>query len=1050
VLRSFAVLTAAVLTIAVGLPPGPAEAEVPAGVAAGSASSGSELTTWSALTGADSLGRALPTSTEVGAERTDRLVGMRYMPWHGQNDATDYKNVFNLQAIVDANPSAPQDHDSSLFPDAKHFAYWNEPLFGYYRSDDAWVIRRHMQMLADAGVDFIQVDITNNREFRPQVNLLMTVIEQMQREGRDVPLITLATHNRNGAGQPDSSTIFMDDVYSTFYAPSAPYRHPTTWFQLKGKPLIVGSHPSAAVSSFFTIRYPQWPNEQPQTSNGWDWISFQTPQHVNYNSAGEKEQITVAVAANSNATAKFADTAWYGLGGAHGRGWHDGAEDPSPEAVRSGAYFQEQWDFAIAQDPQIVLVEGWNEWSAGNWQGLDHDRSDPLAFYDTASDRYSRDVEPTAGLLGDNYYLQLIQNIRRYKGTTPAMSPGAARSIDLAGGFDQWANVGPKFLSSTSTFTNRDHAGTGPAHYSTQSTRNVFAFSKVARDSANFFFMTQTAAPISASGERWMTLFLDTDGDPTDGWSGYDFVVRKATPSASTYVLQAHAGGYNWTTVATVNFRVENDKIMLAVPRAALGLTADPATLSFKWADNWGQDGNITDLYSNGTSAPYGRLNFLYSTAGTSQTSDPVPAQPAPAPTPVAGVSRIESSDLLTEYTDYSGTGQQWHRAVADTAASGGSYAGLVAGTGETDAYYLSTVSTLFEGDAVRWISRTAPDGVEQAEVFIDGVSYGKVSLRNASVQNQKPVFSATGLGAGPHEIFVRCDNRAGTICYHDAFEVVRGAGNLPAASVGQNIAATAAVTASSSSTARWYAVGAPQTRDGSLSTGWRPAASTVQWLRYDFARSQQVDRVEITPGTATANSGTQFAVQGLVNGTLTTLATGSVAAAPVLAQFTAVSTPWIRVEFNPSPDLSVAEVRIARGALGASPPAPVDLAAGKPATASSDNGASYTAAKAVDGDANTYWCASGPSQPQWLQIDLQGRKEIDGVVTTFYGADTWNYWVQGSNDQQNWTTLSNHSGLASTRYTDSVFGSYRYVRIRVLGAPANWAAIRSVQVFGR
>ncbi|WP_368498055.1 discoidin domain-containing protein [Herbiconiux sp. A18JL235] len=1048
-LRNLAGLTAAVLTLTLGVASGSAHASLPADAVVAGATSGSELTTWSALTGADALGRVLPSSAQVGAERTDRLVGVRYMPWHGQNDATDYKNIFNLQSIVDAEPSAPQDHDSSVFPDAKHFAYWNQPLFGYYRSDDAWVIRRHLQMLADAGVDFIQVDITNNREFRPQINLIMTVIEQMQREGRDAPLVTLHTHNRNGAGQPDSSTVFMNDVYSTFYAPTAPYRHPTTWLQLKGKPLIVGSNPSATVSSFFTVRYPQWPNEQPQASNGWDWISFQTPQHVNYNSAGEKEQITVAVAANSNSTAKFADTAWYGLAGAHGRGWHNGAEDTSPQALQSGAYFQEQWDFAIQQDPQIVLVEGWNEWSAGNWQQMNNDRSDPLAFYDAASDRYSRDVEPTAGALGDNYYMQLIENIRRFKGTTPALTPGSPRTIDLAGSFDQWSTVSPKFMSSTSAFTDRNHAGTGSTHYTTQSTRNVFAFSKVARDTSNFYFMTQTADAVSAPGDRWMTLFLDTDANPVNGWSGYDFIVRKTSPSASTYVLQANVGGYNWTTVSPVSYRVENDKIMLSVPRSALGLTTDPATVSFKWADNWSQDGAVTDFYTNGTSAPYGRLNFFYSTGGTSQSSDPVPAQPAAAPALTQGVTRRESSDLLTEYTDYSGTGQQWNRTVSDSAASGGSYAGLVAGSGDTDAYYLNTISTLFEGDAVRWITRTAPDGVEQAEVFIDGVSYGKISMRSTTVHNQKTVFSATGLGGGPHEIFIKCDNRFGTICYHDAFEIIRGASNLPAAAAGQNIAAAAAVTASSNSAARWYAVGAPQTRDDSLTTWWRPAATTVQWLRYDFTRNQQVDRVEITPSTATANAGTQYAVQGLVNGQLTTLATGSIGSSRVLAQFAAVSTPWIRVEFNPSTDLSIAEVRIANGALGAGPAVPTDLAAGKPATASSDNGSTYNASKAVDGNATTYWCASGPAKPQWLQVDLQAKKDIDSVITTFYSQDTWEYWVQGSDDQQSWTTLSNHSNVAASKYTDGVFGSYRYIRVRVLDAPDNWAAIRSIQVLG-
>jgi hypothetical protein len=970
------------------------------------------------------------------------------MPWHGQNDATDYKNVFNLQKILDANPNAPQTPNSYSFPDARHFAYWNEPLFGYYRTEDEWVTRRHMQMLADAGVDFIQVDITNNREFRPQIELLMRVIESLQREGQKAPLITLATHNRNPAGQADTSTIFMDSVYQTFYAPAAPHRHPTTWFTLKGKPLIVGSNPSAAVSSFFTVRYPQWPNEAPQASNGWDWISFQSPQRVNYNSNGEKEQITVAVATNSNSTAKFADTAWYGLPGARGRGWHDGAEDMTQQALLSGRFFQEQWDFAVAQDPQVVLVEGWNEWSAGNWQNTD--RTDPLAFYDLASDRYSRDVEPAANAFADNYYMQLIQNIRRYKGTKPAVSAGAPTTISIAGDFSQWADISPKYRSSTGLHFDRNHAGVGTQTYTTNTTRNVFSFSKVARDQNNFYFMTETAAPISAAGDRWMTLFLDTDGDGANGWSGYDYVVRKLTPGAANYVLQANTGGYNWSTVASVTYRVENNKLMLSVPRSSVGLASNPAELSFKWADNWRTDGDVLDFYSNGTAAPFGRLNFLYSTAATSLASDAAPPAPSPAVVPPPGASRIESSDRLTEYTDYSGTGQQWNRTVSDAAASGGSYAGLVAGSGNTDPYYISTISTIFEGDGIRWISRAAPNGVEQAEVFIDGISYGKISLRSATVQSQKVVLTASGLPAGSHEIMVRCDNRFGTICYHDAFEVLRGAASVPATTAGQNVAQTAVVTASDTTAARWYSLAAPQTRDGSLTTSWRPTATGVNWLRYDFGRNQQVDRVQIIPSTSTANSGTQFAVQASVNGTLTTLATGSVGSTPVLAQFTSVSVPWVRVEFNPASDLSVAEVRMANGPLAAAATLPADLAAGKPATASSSNGASYSASKAFDSNSATYWVASGAAMPQWIQVDLQSRREVDSVVTTFYGQDTWHYWVQGSNDQNQWVTLTSHAGVSSSRFEDSIFGSYRYIRVRVLGAGANWAAIRTLEVLGR
>ena len=46
------------------------------------------------------------------------------------------------------------------------YHFWGEPLFGYYRSDDPWVIRRHLHLLADAGVDVLILDATNAETYR--------------------------------------------------------------------------------------------------------------------------------------------------------------------------------------------------------------------------------------------------------------------------------------------------------------------------------------------------------------------------------------------------------------------------------------------------------------------------------------------------------------------------------------------------------------------------------------------------------------------------------------------------------------------------------------------------------------------------------------------------------------------------------------------------------------------------------------------------------------------------------------------------------------------
>ena len=104
--------------------------------------------TWAAT---DALGRVLPMSAEVGAAKANRTVGIFYFNWHA---AFGNKEVHDIAKIVAANPAAPQWGPVQ----APH--YWSEPRFGYYRPDDPWVLRKHAQILADAGVDVIIFDVT--------------------------------------------------------------------------------------------------------------------------------------------------------------------------------------------------------------------------------------------------------------------------------------------------------------------------------------------------------------------------------------------------------------------------------------------------------------------------------------------------------------------------------------------------------------------------------------------------------------------------------------------------------------------------------------------------------------------------------------------------------------------------------------------------------------------------------------------------------------------------------------------------------------------------
>ena len=174
-------------------------------------------------------------------------------------------------------------------------------------------------------------------------------------------------------------------------------------------------------------------------------------------------------------------------GEARGRSFHDGKLDQTPGAVDHGYNFQEQWKRVTELDPPFVMVTGWNEWTAGRWGKPDG----PIVFVDQFSEEFSRDIEPMLGGHGDNYYLQLIANVRRFKGAPPLPKASPPKTIRLAKDFDQWREVRPEFSDAVGETIPRNFDGAGGLHYTNNTGRNDLAAFKVARDSRNVYFCTR-------------------------------------------------------------------------------------------------------------------------------------------------------------------------------------------------------------------------------------------------------------------------------------------------------------------------------------------------------------------------------------------------------------------------------------------------------------------------------------------------------------------------------------------------------------------------------
>jgi hypothetical protein len=558
--------------------------------------------TWVAT---DGLGRSVPTEKETGLPRRNKTVGIFYFLTFDHSQDALYDNT----EILKAHPEAATDIHNPAWGPLNSTHYWGEPLFGYYASDDEWVLRKHAQMLSDAGVDVVIFDNSNTVTYDKARNTLCRIWEDVRRKGGRTPQIAFLCPFSNGNNIGGST---LREIYDTLYKPGL---YNDLWFRWEGKPLVLADPSYAdtvpaegpALRSFFTFRTPIAPyNIKSPPPGQWAWLQIY-PQAPQLSPTGTPEQISVGVAQNYNADVNR--TAPMSFPGAFGRAYHDGKLDTSPDAEAQGYNFQEQWNRALKIDPPFVFVTGWNEWTMGfydNWAGF---QGRPI-FVDEYTAGFSRDTEPMTGGFGDDYYYQLVSNIRRYKGTRP-IPPIVPRLIPWNGSFDGWQHITPEFRDDIGDAVHRDADGTGKGlHYVNNSGRNDIVAAKVSYDAKNIYFYVRTDAKLTPYTDKdWMLLYLNTDGNCKTGWLGYDFVVNRQVGAKTTSLEKNIGGKYAWKPVGEVKYEVSGSQLVVAIPRKLLGATV-LKSIDFKWADHCFAKGDWTDFTLNGDAAPNDRFNY--------------------------------------------------------------------------------------------------------------------------------------------------------------------------------------------------------------------------------------------------------------------------------------------------------------------------------------------------------------------------------------------------------------------------------------------------------
>lgn len=561
------------------------------------------------------------------------VVGIFYFLWLSQASVTTNVDSY----IEDGNVEAVLTGDEVGMAPA--FTYWGEPMYGFYQVEDEWVVRKHVELFINAGLDFICFDCTNNDFYQAAAKTVLDVLLEYAEMGYDVPRAMFMTNS--------DSTLMTENIYNAFYRRDT---YDAVWFYGNGdKPWIISSYAGsdANILDRFYFKPAQWPNRS-YNENGFPWISWHYPQETYTDRENDYTIMSVSVSQHTGIGGSLSDAGVTGINFSisglfapynydtlsdslkarvssetatkyynynWGRGYSHETGSNDYDSALANVNFEEQWDSALQnEDVNLVFVTGWNEWIAQKQS------KDPLLgssygyFVDTFSTEFSRDIEMMNGGYLDNCYLQLVANIREYKGvgygTQVTRNATVAKGTDL---FDlsNWS-AAPVYKDLVGETEPRAALGAGGNYYTNDTGRNDIQEVRVASDEEYMYFLVAAAEDITAkeaADTRWMNVFIGIEG-AEGGWNGLQYVVNRSLDGTTASLDKIENGAY--ASVGTAATVVSGRYMLVQVAKKSLGIEGDEFGIVFKVTDNLQKDFDVTDLYTNGDAAPIGRINYSY------------------------------------------------------------------------------------------------------------------------------------------------------------------------------------------------------------------------------------------------------------------------------------------------------------------------------------------------------------------------------------------------------------------------------------------------------
>lgn len=557
----------------------------------------------------DALGRELKIAD---SRKSDKKIGLFYHIWHGTHNTScdDISTRFDITNLLANDPDSLWNGTI----DANKFFYWGEPLYGYYNSGDPFVITRHLELLTNAGIDYLAFDMTNTVIYTSVVNQIFEIFDKYQKQGFNVPKICFVTHSSAGAT--------MKRCYETWYKQG---KYSNLWYSRDGvRPYIIGYRndlikqyltkaEGEQVADFFDLGEVIWPDEAFQDPSATPWMDWRYPQ-TNFDG-------TMVVSLAQHPGYKMSDQETSN----HGRGFDYVEFVNKSENVDKGSNFAGQYqtvfdtndstnkDYDKDYEINNVFITGFNEWIAVKQIDV---YGNPF-WCDTFNEEYSRDIEMTSieGGYGDNYYLQLIELNRKYAYEEGKHYLYDTHAIDIFdSSLSEWKNVKTNYKDFEGDTIERNYISANQrSFYVNNTNRNDIVKTSITHDNNNLYVKVETSEDLTSRSDSdlaYMNVMINTKKNE-DSFMGFDYVINRSQ-SGNKCSIERLKKEYKASKVGEADISINGKVMQISISLKTLGLNVNECNISLKVTDNIQDQGNELSYYVDGDSAPIGRLGYDY------------------------------------------------------------------------------------------------------------------------------------------------------------------------------------------------------------------------------------------------------------------------------------------------------------------------------------------------------------------------------------------------------------------------------------------------------